>query len=148
MIIKKYLYYFEAYMFYIPVYMIHEISHWLFVVVTWMFSLNSFPKVVVVQWPTIEYYGDNNNCSKARTFAAHVSYNTAGHLPIMDALCAVMPAVATALLFYYSPWYVCIYLLANIGSLWLSNSDIVMIKKPFTIYKRNKEVNEVINDII
>ena len=133
---KKISYYVAEYIGTFPMCILHEVSHWLFALITFCLGLNSFPKIRITKYYSVEikdvYDRINNN-------RMHVEYTTTNltnkTVIVMCSFVASAPFFLTIFLFCYSPLWMYPYYLSNINSIWLSSSDVKQIKNIFQIKK-------------
>ena len=140
---KKWLWLIEVYVFQFPLDMLHEFAHWIFCVFTWWLGFNTYPKLHITRWPS----RDTNKDHTTTTYSlmAHIAYTYYGkrkwtlHL----AICSFMPFFMTVALFYFTPWWFWIYLIANITTITPSLSDINKIQKYFEFKRRSKNIRRI-----
>lgn len=138
---KNVLWLIEQYVFEIPLAFFHELTHWVFCVITWLLDINTFPKIVVVRWPTrCVNSDDTTSTSSIRTHVSYRFYGRVKSLHIM--MCSMMPIVGMAALFYFSPWFMWIYYLANINTLWLSVDDTRKVRGYFKLVERARRLRQ------
>lgn len=101
----------------------HEISHWVAALFFYCIGLtNNFPKITIATKPEVQR-DDERNCYRIWESNMYVNVEYTGNKPITLLIITLMPAVTTVLLFWFSPWYLWLYYLGNIGTLWLSVKD-------------------------
>lgn len=109
-----------------PLYIYHEIMHCLPLVITWIMGLNTFPEIVITQYPS--YHINDDNSVATSSFRMHVSYINHFGFKWLCFLTTIMPLFGTLFLFIISPYYLYPYYLSNIQTLWLSVGDIRDLK--------------------
>ena len=112
----------------------HELSHYIVAVILYPINDTEFPKLVFTQIAKYKFNADNS--TSTYSFRAHVTYN--GYVTytsfVILKLIVVAPAITTIALFIFMPWYVCLFMLPLLNSLWLSLSDVDQLKMSYTEY--------------
>ncbi len=146
-VIQYFSHYLIAYTFQLTAVFIHELSHYLITIITWFLSMTSFPIMKIDRWFTTEE--DKDGTWWQRSFNASVNFNVYGHVnaDIISGITASGPIFGTILLFYFSPWYICLLAIPLIPTLWLSQGDLKQIKQLFIIIKnmKNSKLNQCVN---
>jgi len=131
---KKIFFYIETYVSNFPCYLAHEISHIIFVFIFWIFGINSFPKMIWKRKASMTINKDlTTSMQSTYLFVQYTSYFK-NRIPLL--IVSASPALLTILLFIFSPWYMYLYYIANINTLWMSVGDTVKCQEIFIAYRR------------
>src|SRR5688572_10959638 len=133
----------EHYVFNLPCYLYHEICHWVFGFITFCCGVNSFPKLRVLRWANWEINATNTGYEVSSHF---MCVNTANDLNrfwnrVLTIYICSAPAFGVILLFVISPWYLCVYYITQIQTLWLSYGDYQQIMGNNIIIKTNNKTD-------
>lgn len=140
--IKIIIFYIKQALIDIPCLLIHECSHWIFSFLTFCIGLNTFPKIEIIRWPTIDIKESGN--VNINSIHGYVTMMQPNRFEIHTVISTFMPVITTILLFIFSPYFMWIYYIAGIETLWLSGGDINYINKYFELRKRRRQINKTI----
>lgn len=122
--LKLYLQYLEGYCGNYVCSIIHEISHYVPAVIFYFLGLiDTFPKLEINGRFTITLRNPEDTGYYIMNVSMSVNYSQRIEYPIVNLIVTAMPAITTILLFWFSPWWLCLYYLSNISTLWLSVKD-------------------------
>lgn len=138
--IRKIIFYVQQIIIAFPCLLFHELCHYIWAVISFYLLQNSFPYIKIDSYP--KFYRNDMGTNTTIGASASVNFSTSNKNNLMHIIGTAMPAVGTICLFIFSPWYIWIYYIAGLDSLWLSLSDSDRIVKYFKIKRRLKKINK------